>query len=173
MRIQVVSDLHLEFHSPLPPLAEGGDFALTAGWGHFGQGDAVMPGQGQGVERSYTPGERATFKDAITILGKTTFDICLNRRTWWRNVPAAVWRYKLGGYQVLKKWLSYRERDPHRSRREIAPGRAAASCARRAAWSSGHGREEVSVSGISSGSPAFEGHVCFPSRSTFAKGHVS
>ena len=22
------------------------DFALTAGWGHFGQGDAVMPGQG-------------------------------------------------------------------------------------------------------------------------------
>ena len=27
----------------------------------------------------------------------------------WRNVPAAVWGYKLGGYQVLKKWLSYRE----------------------------------------------------------------
>ena len=21
-----------------------------------------------------------------------------------------MWRYKLGGYQVLKKWLSYRER---------------------------------------------------------------
>ena len=29
--------------------------------------------------------------------------------TYWRNVPAAVWQYKLGGYQVLKKWLSYRE----------------------------------------------------------------
>ena len=26
-----------------------------------------------------------------------------------RCVPAAVWNYKLGGYQVLKKWLSYRE----------------------------------------------------------------
>ena len=25
-------------------------------------------------------------------------------------VPATVWDYKLGGYQVLKKWLSYRER---------------------------------------------------------------
>ena len=25
-------------------------------------------------------------------------------------MPAAVWQYKLGGYQVLKKWLSYRER---------------------------------------------------------------
>ena len=22
-----------------------------------------------------------------------------------------MWRYKLGGYQVLKKWLSYRERN--------------------------------------------------------------
>ena len=29
---------------------------------------------------------------------------------YWRNIPAAVWNYKLGGYQVLKKWLSYRER---------------------------------------------------------------
>ena len=70
-----------------------------------------MPGQGRVVERSYAPGERTTFEDAITILGKTTFDIHLNGRVWWRNVPAAVWRYKLGGYQVLKKWLSYRERD--------------------------------------------------------------
>ena len=39
-----------------------------------------------------------------------TFDIHLNDRAYWRNVPSAVWRYKLGGYQVLKKWLSYRER---------------------------------------------------------------
>ena len=33
----------------------------------------------------------------------------LNQRAYWRNVPAAVWDYQLGGYQVLKKWLSYRE----------------------------------------------------------------
>ena len=26
-----------------------------------------------------------------------------------RGVPAAVWGYTLGGYPVLKKWLSYRE----------------------------------------------------------------
>ena len=25
-------------------------------------------------------------------------------------MPSAVWNYRLGGYQVLKKWLSYRER---------------------------------------------------------------
>ena len=82
----------------------GDDFAVTAGWGHFGAGEAVMPGQGRVVERAYAHDERAA-------LGDTTFDIYLNDRAYWRNVPAAVWRYKLGGYQVLKKWLSYRERN--------------------------------------------------------------
>ena len=89
----------------------GDDFALTAGWGHFGQGGAVMPGQGRVVERAHTPDERTALDDASTILGETTFDIYLSRRAWWRNVPATVWRYKLGGYQALKTWLSYRERD--------------------------------------------------------------
>ena len=88
----------------------GDDFALTAGWGHYGTGDAVMPGQGRVVERDYTADERAVLGDATGVLGQTTFDIYLNGNAFWRNVPAAVWRYKLGGYQVLKKWLSYRER---------------------------------------------------------------
>ena len=88
----------------------GEDFAVTTGWGHSGSGDAVMPGQGRAVERSYTSSERAALDDAALILGRTTFDIYLNRNAFWRNVPAAVWTYKLGGYQVLKKWLSYRER---------------------------------------------------------------
>ena len=35
----------------------GDDFALTAGWGHFGSGEAVMPGQGRAVERAYTQAE--------------------------------------------------------------------------------------------------------------------
>ena len=88
----------------------GDDFAVTAGWGHFGTGDAVMPGQGRIVERAYTPDEKAAMGDSISTLGETTFDVYLNDRAFWRNVPAAVWTYKLGGYQVLKKWLSYRER---------------------------------------------------------------
>ena len=82
----------------------GDDFALTAGWGHFGVGDAVMPGQGRLAERPAAAG-------ADPALGLTSFDIHLNDRAYWRNVPAAVWHYKLGGYQVLKKWLSYRDRD--------------------------------------------------------------
>ena len=85
------------------------DFALTVGWGHFGTGDAVMPGQGRAVERAYTATEREALGAAVAILGDTAVDVYLNDNTRWNNVPTAVWDYKLGGYQVLKKWLSYRE----------------------------------------------------------------
>ena len=87
----------------------GDDFALTAGWGHFGTGDAVMPGQGRAVERDYIAAEREALGDAAGALGDAMVDVHLNDNAWWSNVPAAVWNYKLGGYQVLKKWLSYRE----------------------------------------------------------------
>ena len=87
----------------------GDDFAVSAGWGHFGTGEAVMPGQGRIVERDYTEDERTTLTDTIPTLGDTTFDVYLNERAYWRSVPAVVWNYQLGGYQVLKKWLSYRE----------------------------------------------------------------
>ena len=54
-------------------------------------------------------------QDAVLALGETTFDIHLNERAFRRNVPASVWNYRLGGYQVLKKWLSYRRpRGAHR-----------------------------------------------------------
>ena len=88
----------------------GDDFEVAAGWGHFGSGQAVMPGQGRVDERPYTSEEREAMGDAISVLGDKTFDIYLNDRAYWSNVPANVWGYKLGGYQVLKKWLSYRER---------------------------------------------------------------
>ena len=83
----------------------GDDFAIAAGWGYLGPGGAVMPGQGRIAERPRPPAERA----AAPGLGAATFDVYINDRAFWRNVPAAVWRYKLGGYQALKKWLSYRE----------------------------------------------------------------
>jgi hypothetical protein len=38
-----------------------------------------------------------------------SYDVYLNDIAYWHNVPARVWSYTLGGYQVLKKWLSYRE----------------------------------------------------------------
>ncbi len=46
---------------------------------------------------------------ALSTLGEETCDIYLNEHAYWKNVPRPVWEYTLGGYQVLKKWLSYRE----------------------------------------------------------------
>ena len=87
----------------------GDDFALTVGWGHFGTGDAVMPGQGHTVERDYTAPEREALDEAVAVLGDATVDVYLNGSARWSNIPVSIWNYKLGGYQVLKKWLSYRE----------------------------------------------------------------
>ena len=51
-----------------------------------------------------------TRDEAVGLLGETCFDVYLNGVAYWRCVPSAVWRYTIGGYQVIKKWLSYRER---------------------------------------------------------------
>jgi len=42
-------------------------------------------------------------------LGERTCDVYLNDMAYWKNIPARVWDYTIGGYQVIKKWLSYRE----------------------------------------------------------------
>jgi hypothetical protein len=77
-------------------------------WGITGQGGVTMPGPGKKAERPFTPAEAAALGPAA--LGPDTLDVYLNASAYWRNVPRRVWDYTLGGYQVLKKWLSYRER---------------------------------------------------------------
>jgi hypothetical protein len=70
-----------------------------------------MPAKGKITVRAMTPGERGAVPEgAIDILGEQTCDVWLNERAYWRNVPLRVWEYSLGGYQVIKKWLSYREK---------------------------------------------------------------
>lgn len=90
----------------------GDDFNVTAGWGYL-SGDAVMPGEGRVEERPLRSAERGGSQrlQGVTADGSPagTYDIYLNDRTFWRNVPAEVWHYELGGYRVLKKWLSYRD----------------------------------------------------------------
>jgi len=109
----------------VPARIDGGslhaeELAVTAGWGHAGQGGVTMPARGKAIEREYTAKERVAItagasalglspEAAFACLGETTFDIYLNERACWRNVPARAWEYRLGGYQVIKKWLSYRE----------------------------------------------------------------
>ncbi|MHB8909134.1 MAG: type ISP restriction/modification enzyme [Syntrophales bacterium] len=76
-----------------PANPDAGDLDLTAGWGHAGKGGVTMPGKGKLVRRD-----------------DGACDIFLNDNACWRNIPEAVWGYTIGGYQVIKKWLSYREK---------------------------------------------------------------
>jgi len=69
-----------------------------------------MPSTGRLVSRPFTDAEKAALGDAaVAVLGPDTCDVYLNNVAYWQNVPRRVWEYTLGGYQVLKKWLSYRE----------------------------------------------------------------
>ncbi|MEK9135692.1 MAG: type ISP restriction/modification enzyme, partial [Bacteroidota bacterium] len=101
---------------------DAGDLAVTVGWGHGGKDGVTMPGKGKLVQRGYTKEEeqlidqgikglRVSKKEAYTRLGETTYDVYLNDRAYWKNIPVNVWEYTIGGYQVIKKWLSYRERE--------------------------------------------------------------
>ncbi|MHB8843994.1 MAG: type ISP restriction/modification enzyme [Nitrospirota bacterium] len=77
--------------NPANPLT--GDLDLTAGWGHAGKGSVTMPGKGKVIRRN-----------------DGSYDVYLNNNACWRNIPEAAWDYTIGGYQVIKKWLSYREK---------------------------------------------------------------
>jgi hypothetical protein len=67
------------------------DYRLTVGWGNP-TSKGVMPG-----------------KVRISRADDGTLNIHLNDSAAWSGIPQAVWDYTIGGYQVLKKWLSYRE----------------------------------------------------------------
>ena len=84
------------------------DFRVTAGWGHAGKEGVTMPGKGKMLTRAYRP-EQSLGQPMLELLGKSTHDIYLNDIVYWRNIPEKVWDFTIGGYQVLKKWLSYRE----------------------------------------------------------------
>lgn len=99
---------------------DAGDLEVTAGWGHGGKDGVTMPGKGRIVPRDYTMDERTaieqgaallglSLQEAIARLGETTCDIYLNNVACWKNIPRKIWNYHIGGYQVIKKWLSYRE----------------------------------------------------------------
>ena len=97
-----------------------GDLCIDAGWGHGSE--VVMPGAGKIFNRDYSEKEKTEIiesvkseelldKEVFDRLGLKTCDVYLNDVAYWKNVPLNVWNYTMGGYQVLKKWLSYRERE--------------------------------------------------------------
>lgn len=100
---------------------DAGDLTINVNWGSRSNG-AVMPGSGRTRPRDWTPQERAAIETgasalgldletALSHLGETAVDIYLNDVAYWSGVPSRVWTYTMGGYPVLKKWLSYRETD--------------------------------------------------------------
>jgi hypothetical protein len=102
------------------PLHADEDLKLTAGWGHAGKEGVTMPGRGKLVSRERTMKELAELTkglaalgiakdEGLTRLGSTVADVYLNNLCAWTNVPERVWELYIGGYQVMKKWLSYRE----------------------------------------------------------------
>jgi hypothetical protein len=99
----------------------GGDLAVTAGWGHKGKEGVTMPAKGKLAQRQYAEAEAKAIDAEATkrgtspeemrlLLGEMTCDVYLNGAAYWRNIPLNVWEYYIGGYQVIKKWLSYREK---------------------------------------------------------------
>jgi hypothetical protein len=116
--IQTIAAIKREDGGQLQPK----ELAVTVGWGHAGQNGVVMPGKGKAIERDYTVEEKQAIvngagqlgispEQALELLGQRTFDIYLNDVACWKNMPEKVWDYTIGGYQVIKKWLSYREAD--------------------------------------------------------------
>jgi hypothetical protein len=102
--------------------ADGGDLAVTAGWGHAGKEGVTMPGKGRIVQRPYDQAELDAITEAakarglsqeqaLALIGRDTRDVYFSEKAYWRNIPANVWEYFIGGYQVIKKWLSYREQE--------------------------------------------------------------
>jgi hypothetical protein len=96
------------------------DLKLTAGWGHAGKEGVTMPGRGKLVSRERTAKELADMAQGLAVLGipedeglarlgRTVVDVYLSDLCAWTNVPEQVWELYIGGYQVMKKWLSYRE----------------------------------------------------------------
>jgi hypothetical protein len=95
-----------------------GDVKIDVGWGHGTE--VVMPGVGKAIERAYSSEELKGIcaegalnglseRKVLDTVGDKTFDVFLNDVAYWKNVPMGVWDYVIGGYQVFKKWLSYRD----------------------------------------------------------------
>ena len=93
-----------------PSLVKGAaaNWSVTAGWGNRSKKGVVMPSRGRLDTRTCAEGENEVQKNAA-FFGEQTHDVWINTQMFWRNVPSSVWEFHIGGYQVLKKWLSYRE----------------------------------------------------------------
>jgi len=91
---------------------------------HKQGGSAIQPGDltvtvsyWGGAKGRWQPRPYSDDETSLSALGEQTGDLYISEHVFFSNVPEAVWKYELGGYPVLKKWLAYRQAD----RRNAAP----------------------------------------------------
>jgi hypothetical protein len=82
-----------EFGDQISP---ANDLRLS-GWGSVQVNGTIMPGSGR-IEEVEDPG-----------MWGGLINVYLNEFVCWRNVPIEAWEFTIGGFQVIKKWLSYRD----------------------------------------------------------------
>ncbi len=104
----------------------GSDPQVNAGWGSVQRKPngtrLIMPGGGLLISRDWTDVELVALSQIaerhaldvsslLDVIGSSAVDIYINATSGWQAIPIRVWSYTAGGYQALKKWLSYRETD--------------------------------------------------------------
>ncbi len=91
----------------LAPLAtfrgNANNLALSESWGYKDGAGKTYPGAAK-PEAMTLPPEYAPFADSLG----APLAVRLNAESRWECVPARVWKYRIGGFQPPKKWLSYR-----------------------------------------------------------------
>ena len=95
------------------------DLNVNADWGRRDRMARINPGRGRIRMRNWTETEKEALRTGFSAEGideargfallGLAVDVYLNDTTFWRGVPEAAWNYVIGGYLVIKKWLSYRE----------------------------------------------------------------
>lgn len=123
---------------PLTPA----ELIVNEGWGRGGSGAPVMPGSGRiTVRESYDADELQALnsvaerleEDLDMLLGRLgpPIDVHINQVAFLKGVPTAVWELTIGGHQVLKKWLSYRDQEVTGRPLTVAEAREATGIVRR------------------------------------------
>jgi hypothetical protein len=59
---------------------------------------------GRWVERAFRDDE-----PSLPEWGSITGDLFINDKVYFSNIPTILWRFEIGGYPILKKWLGYRQ----------------------------------------------------------------
>jgi len=68
-------------------------------------------GKGRWKPRPFAIDDAPAEEWGADVWGERTGDLYINDDSYFAHVPEAIWRYQLGGYPVLKKWLGYRQAD--------------------------------------------------------------